>query len=91
MTDHDRLFKEILSTFLTEFISGFFPQAWQRVEPKSLELKDKELFTDITSGQRYIADLVAIARLKNGDRVVLHIEHMASSQTNFGKRMFLYF
>ncbi len=89
--DHDRLFKEVLSTFLAEFLSGFYGQAWQQIEPNSLELKDKELFTDVTSGQRYAADLVVLAKLKNGDRVVLHVEHTSSSTSNFDRRMFLYF
>jgi len=62
MTDHDRLFKELISTFFLEFIDLFFPEVRAYIEDGSLEGIDKEIFTDVTSGERHEADLVAKLR-----------------------------
>ena len=35
MTDHDRLFKELLSTFFVEFLELFLPQVARAIEPDS--------------------------------------------------------
>ena len=42
--DHDRLFKELISTFFVEFIELFFPQVMAYLDPKSVILLDKEIF-----------------------------------------------
>ena len=55
MIDHDRLFKELLSTFFVEFLELFFPDVSEYLERDSLVPMDKELFTDVTSGERYEA------------------------------------
>ncbi|MFP4135151.1 MAG: flagellar assembly protein H, partial [Halothece sp.] len=39
--NHDRLFKELLSTFFLEFIELFFPQVIHYLEPNTLQLLDK--------------------------------------------------
>ncbi len=46
--DHDRLFKELLSTFFLEFLDLFFPEVTSSIEADSLTLLDKEIFTDVT-------------------------------------------
>ena len=45
MIDHDRLFKELFSTFFVEFLELFFPQVAEYVAYGSLEFLDKEIFT----------------------------------------------
>jgi hypothetical protein len=45
MIDHDRLFKELITTFFWEFI----PEMAAYLEPDSITFLDKELFTDIKS------------------------------------------
>ena len=62
MIDHDRLFKELLSTFFLEFIELFFPDVITYLEPDSVTFLDKEVFTDVTAGERYEADLLVQAR-----------------------------
>ena len=52
MIDHDRLFKELLSTFFIEFIELFFPNVMNYLEPDSVTFLDKEVFTDVTKGDR---------------------------------------
>jgi len=92
MIDHDRLFKELLITFFMEFIELFFPELAAYLDPRSLVFLDKELFTDVTSGQRHEADLVARGKFRGQDSFFLvHVEHQAQDQRDFGRRMFGYF
>jgi len=53
MIDHDRLFKELISTFFIEFLGLFLPEVRVYVDEESLDLLDKEIFTDVTSGERH--------------------------------------
>ena len=92
MIDHDRLFKELISTFFIEFLALFLPEICFYIEEGSLEFLDKEIFTDITSGGRHEVDLLAKLRFKGQDAFFLvHVENQAQPQANFGKRMHGYF
>lgn len=92
MIDHDRLFKELLSTFFLDFIDLFFPEVRAYLEPDSLAFLDKELFTDVTAGEQYEADLVAKVRFRGQESFFLiHIEHQSEARGDFSKRMFRYF
>ena len=92
MIDHDRLFKELLSTFFIEFIELFFPQVMTYLEPDSIAFLDKEVFTDVTAGERYEADLLVQAQFQNrSSYFLIHVENQSYSQANFNKRMFRYF
>lgn len=53
MIDHDRLFKELLSTFFVEFIDLFLPEVSAYLEPDSLTFLNTEVFTDVTEGDRF--------------------------------------
>lgn len=92
MIDHDRLFKELLTTFFLEFIDLFFPDVSTYLEPNSLTFLDKELFTDVTSGEQYEADLIAKVQFRGQESFFLiHVENQASAQSDFSQRMFRYF
>ncbi len=92
MIDHDRLFKELLTTFFLEFIDLFFPDLTAYLEPDSLTFLDKELFTDVTSGEQYEADLVAKVQFRTQESFFLiHVENQANYQSDFSQRMFRYF
>ncbi|MBW4651164.1 MAG: DUF4351 domain-containing protein [Kastovskya adunca ATA6-11-RM4] len=92
MTDHDRLFKELITTFFVEFLELFFPEVLTYLQADSLEFIDKELFTDVTAGEQYEADLLVKARFRAQDSFFLiHVENQASPQSDFGWRMFRYF
>lgn len=92
MIDHDRLFKELLSTFFWEFIQLFLPDVATYLERDSISFMDKEVFTDVTAGEKYEADLVVKARLRGEESFFLvHLEHQAQYQAAFDKRMFRYF
>ncbi len=64
MIDHDHLFKELLTTFFWEFISLFFPAVTTYLERDSITFLDKELFSDVTSGERREVDLIAQAKFR---------------------------
>ena len=92
MIDHDRLFKELISTFFIEFIELFFPEVMTYLEPASITFLDKEVFTDVTVGERYEADL--LVQVKFQDRssyFLIHVENQSYNQANFNQRMFRYF
>jgi hypothetical protein len=92
MIDHDRLFKEIISSFFLEFLELFLPDVCSYIEPESIVFLDKEIFTDITAGDRHEADLVVRARFKGKDSFFLiHVENQAQHQEKFNQRMFCYF
>jgi predicted transposase/invertase (TIGR01784 family) len=92
MIDHDRLFKELLSTFFVEFIELFFPEVMEYLEPDSITFLDKEIFTDVTAGERHETDLVVRAKFRGRSSFFLiHIENQSESRGIFGKRMFRYF
>jgi len=81
-----------LVTFFREFLELFFPELAASIDPDSVEFLDKELFTDVTQGERHEADLVARARFRGQALCFLvHIEAQAQPQPNFARRMFAYF
>ena len=46
--DHDRLFKELLSTFFWEFLELFLPKVTEYVERNSIVFLSQEIFVDVT-------------------------------------------
>lgn len=92
MINHDRLFKELLSTFFVEFLELFLPEVLAYIERDSIEFVDKEVFTDVTAGERYEADLLVKVKFNNQDSYFLiHVENQSYKQPDFDKRMFRYF
>ncbi len=92
MIDHDRLFKELISTFFIEFIELFFPDVMNYLEPDSVTFLDKEVFTDVTAGEKYETDLLVQARFQGqSSYFLIHIENQSYNQADFNKRMFRYF
>ncbi|MFP4300124.1 MAG: Rpn family recombination-promoting nuclease/putative transposase, partial [Spirulinaceae cyanobacterium] len=90
--DHDRLFKELISTFFWEFIELFFPEILEYVEQDELTFFPEEVFSDVTTGEKRKIDLLAQVRFQNQDTFFLiHIENQASPQSQFNRRMFNYF
>ncbi len=91
--DHDRLFKELLSTFFVEFVDLFLPEIGAALD-RTAEVvpMDKELFTDVTQGETHEVDVLMKARFQNEDAFFLiHVENQAKPQADFPKRMFRYF
>ncbi|MBW4429996.1 MAG: Rpn family recombination-promoting nuclease/putative transposase [Nostoc desertorum CM1-VF14] len=92
MIDHDRLFKELLSTFFIEFLDLFLPQVVSQIERDSIQFLPQEVFTDVTSGEKKEIDLLAQVRYQQQDTCFLiHVENQSYTETAFAKRMFKYF
>ena len=90
--DHDRLFKELLETFFAEFVALFFPEVYQAIDLTHLNFLPKDVFTDVTVGEKYTVDLLAETRLKGEEGLILiHVENQAYVQKDFAERMFVYF
>ena len=98
MTDHDRLFKELLTTFFVEFVSLFFPEMGDYLDPDGLVFLDKEVFTDVTEGEKHEVDIVVRARFRAENGVppapgaffLVHVENQSSAEPQFGRRLFRY-
>ena len=90
--DHDRLFKDLVTEFFTDFIDLFFPEVSKYLDQDSVQFLDKKVFTDVTSGDRHEVDVLAKAKFKGQDTFFLvHIESQATAQADFPRRMFRYF
>ncbi|MBG1268378.1 Rpn family recombination-promoting nuclease/putative transposase [Nostoc sp. WHI] len=92
MIDHDRLFKELLSTFFVEFLDLFLPQVAQKIDRDSIHFLPQDIFTDVTSGEKKEIDL--LAQVKYGEQdtyFLIHLENQSYTQSEFAKRMFKYF
>ncbi len=92
MTDHDKLFKRLLTVFLPEFMRLFYPRVSQFLDESSIEFLDKELFSDTPDAEKGEADLVVKARFSGSDAFFLiHLEPQSYHDQEFQARMFRYF
>ena len=92
MIDHDRLFKELLSTFFREFLDLFLPQVASQIDRDSIQFLPQEVFTDVTSGEKKEIDLLVQVRYQQQETCFLiHVENQSYTETAFAKRMFKYF
>ncbi|AWO75027.1 transposase [Geobacillus thermoleovorans] len=90
--DHDRLFKELLSTFFEEFLLLFFPNVYEHIDVRHLSFLTEELFTDVTAGEKHRVDLLVETKMKGEEGlIIVHVEHQSYAQRTFPERMFLYF
>jgi hypothetical protein len=90
--EHDRLFKELISTFFWEFLELFFPDLIPYIDQSSITFLPQEVFIDITSGNRREVDLLAKVRFREQESFFLiHTETQSYAQADFARRMFHYF
>jgi len=89
--DHDRLFKELLSTFFFEFLELFFPALTGCIDRAQAPVfLDKESFGQSKSRQE--ADLVVRLRMRGEEaHFLVHLEHQARTEADFPQRMHHYF
>ena len=81
MIDHDRIFKELIKTFFLEFVELFLPDVYADLDRETIEFLDKEVFTDVTSGEKHEVDLIAKARFRGQDWFFLfHVEAQADDR-----------
>ena len=90
--NHDRLFKELFSTFFAEFMELFFPDVYQAIDFNYVKFLSEEIYTDVIRGETRIVDVLIETKLKNEDAlIIVHFESQAQYQENFSERMFIYF
>lgn len=90
--DHDRLFKQLLTTFFIDFVDLFLPEVRGYLSSDKIEFLDKEVFTDLTGGDRHEVDIIAKAKFKDQEAFFLiHVEDQAKAEGRFPRRMFHYF
>ena len=65
--NHDRLFKELLTTFFVEFLELFFPEVMGYLDTNSIKFINTEVFNDLTQGEKNILDLIALAKFQEQD------------------------
>lgn len=92
MIDHDRLFKELLTTFFMEFLELFLPEIASTLDRDSIRFLPQEYFADLTTGEDKLIDLLVEVK-QAGEEVgfLVHIEAQSYAQSNFAQRMFFYF
>jgi len=91
-TDHDALFKKLITSFFQEFMALFLPEAHTLIDYSDLKFLSQELITDITAGEKHYIDILAEVNIKGEDGYVLiHIEPQAYREAEFARRMFIYF
>lgn len=92
MIDHDRLFKELISTFFVEFLDLFLPQVASQIDRDSIQFLPQDVFTDVTFGEKKEIDLLAQCRFEQQETYFLiHVENQSYTESEFAKRMFKYF
>jgi hypothetical protein len=91
--DHDRAFKELLTTFFAEFVEAFLPEVAKYLDTSSLDFLDKQAIAHITAeSKKREADLVVKARFRGKETFFLvHVENQSRKEAGFPKRMFRYF
>jgi predicted transposase YdaD len=90
--DHDRLFKQLLSTFSLEFFELFLPDLAATIEPDSLRFLPQEYFVDLTSGEKHIVDLLMEVRQAGVPAAFLILlEAQSTAEADFAQRVFFYF
>lgn len=91
--DHDRLFKELLTTFFVEFLELFLPEVAAALDRNTAVVPmDKKVFTDVTLGEKHEVDVLMKARFRGEEAFFLiHVENQSTPQADFPKRMFRYF
>jgi hypothetical protein len=89
--DHDRLFKELLTTFFVEFLELFFPKLAESLERDSIEFLSQELYADLLEGEQYLADILVKARFKGSAAFFLiHVEHQSTAPAALLRRFLRY-
>lgn len=92
MIDHDRLFKELLSTFFLEFLELFLPEVASTIQLDSVRFLPQEYFADLTAGQDRVIDLlVEVQQAGEPIGLLIHVEAQSYVESDFTRRMFFYF
>ena len=92
MINHDRLLKELLSTFFVEFLELFFPEVVTHLEQDSISFLEPDLLSDITNQTRDGTKLVVQAKFRSQDSFFLiYWDNHQQASADFSQQVFHYF
>lgn len=89
-TQHDKIFKQLLRTFLEDFLRLVAPRALERMDLSSPEFLDKELFAGGPHGRRRELDLLARISTCDGRPLLIHFEIEARASQAMAERLWRY-
>src|SRR5690625_5194886 len=72
-TKHAQLFKELIHTFIREFLEALFPEVHDSIDFQSITPYSEEFRTDLIEGSTRRLDIVVETKLKETDVVVMFI------------------
>ena len=89
---HDRLFKQLLQTFLSDLLRLVAPELAAALLPRAARFLDKETFPDWPHGERQEVDLLAeVPRVDDPQaKVLVHVEVEAQARGETAQRLFRY-
>ncbi|HEV7505331.1 MAG TPA: Rpn family recombination-promoting nuclease/putative transposase [Thermoanaerobaculia bacterium] len=87
---HDKIFKQLLHSFLGDFLSLVVPETLDRLDLSSPAFLDKELFAGGPGGRRRELDLLVRVRTLNGRPLLIHVEIEARAKPEMEERLWLY-
>jgi len=90
---HDQVFKDLIGTFLPDFLTLVAPEPARRLDLSRWKFLDKEVFTDWPRGKRRELDLLAEVPLagRPGRTALVHVEIEARSRRQMGARFAGYY
>ena len=90
---HDQFWKTTLWIFFREFMELFFPEVSGHLDFTRIKLLDKEMFTDLPSGELREPDLVVEIYTLDGDLeiILVHIEVQTRRESDVPYRMWEYY
>ncbi len=94
-TSFDSPWKEVVETYLPEFIAFFFPDVYDQIDwEQGFEFLDKELrqvVRDAELGKRFVDKLVKIYRTGGEETwILLHLEIQSQYEAGFAERIYVY-
>ncbi|MFY9823646.1 MAG: Rpn family recombination-promoting nuclease/putative transposase [Thermoanaerobaculia bacterium] len=87
---HDKIFKQLLHTYLDDFLRLVVPEVFDRLDLSSPEFLDKELFAGGPQGRRQEPDLLVRIRTVNGRPLLIHVEIEARASPGMVERLWRY-
>ena len=93
MTDHDQLFKQILTTFFADLVEIVEPELAARLQTGDAKFLDKETFSATPEGHRAVADLVAEvpAHAEEPQLILVHVEIEGVFRRTMAERLWFYY
>lgn len=89
-TQHDKIFKQLLRTFLPDFLRLATPEMLDRLDLSAPEFLDKELFVEGPQGRRRELDLLVRVRFSDGRPLLIHVEIEARARRGMADRLWRY-